>query len=73
MGYRRSCEAFTTALARIATLVLDVLPGVLMVTAASVAAATADPSGVNFHNVRWTVAAAARRGGLTGGQGGKWQ
>src|SRR5215468_1551938 len=50
MGYRRSHRPFKAALAGIATLALGlgVLPGVLMATATSAAAATADPSGVSF-------------------------
>jgi hypothetical protein len=73
MGYRRSHRPFTTALARIAALVLGVLPGVLKAAVAPADAATADPSGVNFHNLRWTVAAAARRGSPTGRLGGELQ
>ena len=50
MGYRRFHRPFTTAVTGIATLglVLGVLPGVLMATAAPAAAATADPDGVSF-------------------------
>src|SRR5215468_3914944 len=69
MGYRRFHRPFAKALTGIATLglVLGVLPGVLMATATSAAAATADPDGVSF-----TIQGCRNTGSITLPIGGKF-